>query len=151
MIWSLFLTNTQLLVSQDVNLGTGVNYFWIIVMFISRVWTLILTAPIHCRRSIGEQAMLHFSKSDEETNSATSQMAWEWAHIQQIIIFRRTIPWFVYHEITVIIINTCFTFLTRLLPVAVETCEFWLCHLVGVHTRGLLPFTPFGFGSVFNG
>ncbi len=31
--------------------------------------TLILTAPIHCRAC---DAMLHFSKSDEETNSSTS-------------------------------------------------------------------------------
>ncbi len=26
---------------------------WIIVMFLSAVWTLILTAPIHCRASTG--------------------------------------------------------------------------------------------------
>ncbi len=34
-------------------------------MFLSAVWTLILTAPIHCRGSIGEQVivMLNFSKS----------------------------------------------------------------------------------------
>ncbi len=30
---------------------------WIIVMFLSAVWTLILTAPIHCRGSIAEQVM----------------------------------------------------------------------------------------------
>ncbi len=30
---------------------------WIIVMFLSAVWTLILTAPIHCRGSFGEQVM----------------------------------------------------------------------------------------------
>ncbi len=30
---------------------------WIIVMFFIGVWTLILTAPIHCRVSIGEQVM----------------------------------------------------------------------------------------------
>ncbi len=30
---------------------------WIIVMFVSAVWALILTAPIHCRGSIGEQEM----------------------------------------------------------------------------------------------
>ncbi len=36
----------------------------IIVMFLS---ALILMAPIHCSNS---DAMLHFSKSDEETNSA---------------------------------------------------------------------------------
>ncbi len=34
---------------------SGVVYLWIIVMFLSTVWTLILTAPIHCRGSIGEQ------------------------------------------------------------------------------------------------
>ncbi len=27
------------------------------IMFLSAVWTLILTAPFHCRGSIGEQAM----------------------------------------------------------------------------------------------
>ncbi len=52
---SLFLTNTQLLASQDINWWTGV--VWIIVMFLSAVWTLILTAPIHCRGSTGEQVM----------------------------------------------------------------------------------------------
>ncbi len=36
---------------------SGVNYLWIIVMFLSAVWTLILTAPIHCRGSTGEQVM----------------------------------------------------------------------------------------------
>ncbi len=36
---------------------SGVDYLWIIVMFLSAVWTLILTAPIHCRASIGEQVM----------------------------------------------------------------------------------------------
>ncbi len=49
----LFLTNTQLLASQDVNRWTGV--VWIIVMFLSAVWTLILTAPI--QGSIAEQVM----------------------------------------------------------------------------------------------
>ncbi len=34
-----------------------VDYLWIMVMFLSAVWTLILTAPIHCRGSIGEQVM----------------------------------------------------------------------------------------------
>ncbi len=33
------------------------DYLQIIVMFLSAVWTLILTAPIHCRGSIGEQMM----------------------------------------------------------------------------------------------
>ncbi len=34
---------------------SGVGYLWIIVMFLSGVWTLMLTAPIHCRGSIAEQ------------------------------------------------------------------------------------------------
>ncbi len=40
-----FIINTQLFTSQEVNWWTGV--VWIIVMFLSAVWTLILTAPIH--------------------------------------------------------------------------------------------------------
>ncbi len=45
---------------------------WIIVMFLSAVWTLILMAPIHCRGSIGEQVMYNSPEicSDEETNSS---------------------------------------------------------------------------------
>ncbi len=46
----LFLTNMHLFTSQYINWWTGV--VWIIVMFLSAVWTLILTAPIHCRGSI---------------------------------------------------------------------------------------------------
>ncbi len=46
---------TSLFTSQDVNWWTGV--VWIIVMFLSAVWTLILTAPIHCRASIAETVM----------------------------------------------------------------------------------------------
>ncbi len=43
---------------------SGVDYLWIIVMLLSAVWTLILTAPIHCRGFIAEQVMLvKFSKS----------------------------------------------------------------------------------------
>ncbi len=34
-----------------------VDYLWIIVTFLSAVWTLILTAPIHCRGFIGQQLM----------------------------------------------------------------------------------------------
>ncbi len=58
----LFLTNKQLFALKENKLWTGV--VWIIVMFLSAVWTLILTAPIHCRGSTGEQVMLNFSKSD---------------------------------------------------------------------------------------
>ncbi len=34
---------------------SGVDYLWIIVIFLSAVWTLILAAPIHCRGSISEK------------------------------------------------------------------------------------------------
>ncbi len=51
----LMLDLFQLLSSQDVNWWTGV--VWIIVMFLSAVWTLILTAPIQCRESIVETVM----------------------------------------------------------------------------------------------
>ncbi len=36
---------------------SGVDYLWIILMFLSAVWTLILTAPIHCKESTCEQVM----------------------------------------------------------------------------------------------
>ncbi len=55
LIMYLFLRETQHFTSHAVNWWTGV--VWIIVMFLSAVWTLILTAPIHCRGSIGEQVM----------------------------------------------------------------------------------------------
>ncbi len=55
LMMDLFLTNTPLFTSQYINWWTGV--VWIIVMFLSAVWTLILMAPIHCRGSIGEQVM----------------------------------------------------------------------------------------------
>ncbi len=35
----------------------GIVVVFITMMFLSAVWTLILTAPIHCRGSIGEQVM----------------------------------------------------------------------------------------------
>ncbi len=47
-----FLRNMQLFTSQYVNWWT---YLWIIMMFLSAVWTLILTAPIHSKGSTGEQ------------------------------------------------------------------------------------------------
>ncbi len=44
----LFITNMQIFTSQDINWWT-VDY--------CEVWTLILTAPIHCRGAIDEQVM----------------------------------------------------------------------------------------------
>ncbi len=42
---------------------SGVDYLWIIVMFLSAVWTLILTAPIHYRGIFN--AKMHQICSDE--------------------------------------------------------------------------------------
>ncbi len=62
----LFLTNMQLLSSQDINCWTVA---WIIVMFgLSR-------------HPFTGDVMLHFYKSDEETNSSTSWMAWGYKSI----------------------------------------------------------------------
>ncbi len=75
----LFLTNMQLFTSQDIKWWTGV--VWIIVMFLSAVWTLILTAPIHCRGSNGEQVMQCYISPNmmkKKQNSSTSCMAWVW-------------------------------------------------------------------------
>ncbi len=60
----------------------SVDYLWVIVMFLSAVWTLILTAPIRCRGSIGERWNAKFLQmcSDEETNLFTSWMSWGWVH-----------------------------------------------------------------------
>ncbi len=54
--WWIFVLQTQSF-SFDYVLTDGLDYLWIIVMFLSAVWTLILTAPIHCRGFIGEQVM----------------------------------------------------------------------------------------------
>ncbi len=64
----LFLTNTQLYV----NWWTGA--VWIIVMYSDGTHSL---QSIHCWTS---DAMLHFSKSDEDTNSSISWMAWGWVN-----------------------------------------------------------------------
>ncbi len=59
---------------------------WIIVMFLSAVWTHILTAPIHIH-CWASDVMLHFSKSDEETNLSLSWMDWGWEHVQQFVFW----------------------------------------------------------------
>ncbi len=54
-------------------LMTGV--VWIIVMFLSALWTLILTAPIHCRGSIAEQVMQCCNYSTLKAESLTASPA----------------------------------------------------------------------------
>ncbi len=51
----LFLTNTQFLPHKT--LIDELEWCGLLVMFSSAVRTLILTAPIHCRGSTGEQMM----------------------------------------------------------------------------------------------
>ncbi len=71
----------QLLSSPDVNWWTGV--VWIIVMFLSAVWTLILTAPIHCRASIAE-TLIQRHISTNLMKKQTHLHFGERAHVQQI-------------------------------------------------------------------
>ncbi len=69
----LFLTNMHFLTSQDINWWTGV--VWIIV-FISCLDSH--SDGTHSLQSIhwwASDVMLHFSRSDETTNSSTSWMA----------------------------------------------------------------------------
>ncbi len=84
----LMLDLFHLLSSPDVNWWTGV--VWIIVMFLSDSHSdgTHSLQSIHCWDTDAET---HFSKSDEETNSSTSRMAWVWAHFQHIFIFGWTV------------------------------------------------------------
>ncbi len=47
----------QLFTLQDANWWTGLVWITCGLLFLSAVWMLILTAPIHCRGYIGEQVM----------------------------------------------------------------------------------------------
>ncbi len=50
-----------------------VDYLCIIVMFLSAVWTLILTAPIHCR---GSNFWVDYSFKPRVSKLGTCQMQW---------------------------------------------------------------------------
>ncbi len=61
---------------------SGVDYLWIIVMFLSAVWTLILTAPIHCRGSTAEQVMECYISPNLMKKQTHPNLAWlEGVHI----------------------------------------------------------------------
>ncbi len=62
---------------------SAVDYLWIIVMFLSAVWTLILTAPIHCRASIAETLMKYY---------ISPMIKKQTHHFQHIFMFGWTIP-----------------------------------------------------------
>ncbi len=58
------------------------DYLWIIVMFLSAVWTLILTAPIHCRASIAETLMQRHISPDLMKKQTHPRLGWtEGEHI----------------------------------------------------------------------
>ncbi len=64
------------------------EFVWITYrLFLSAFWTLILTAPIHCRGSIGEQVMKWYI-SHNLFWWRTTWMAWEGVHFQQIFILK---------------------------------------------------------------
>ncbi len=87
----LFLTNTQLFASWDVNWWTGVVWItfgllWCFFqLFGLSFWRHPFTAYlIHWWAN---DVMLHLSKSDEDTNLSTSRMGWRWVRFWQIFIF----------------------------------------------------------------
>ncbi len=92
---SLFFTNMQLFTSHDINwwmewCGLLVDYCEVFISCLDSY-----SDGTHSLQRIHwwpSHVMLHFSKSDEETNSSTSWMAWWWVHFQQIFIFGWTIP-----------------------------------------------------------
>ncbi len=94
----LFLTNSLLFTLQYVNWWSGA--VWItcgLWWCFYQLFGLILTAPIHCRGSIGEQVMEYHWNAflqicfHEGTNSSTSWMAWGWVHFQEMFLFAWTI------------------------------------------------------------
>ncbi len=85
----------QLLSSQDGLMDwSGVDYLWIIVIFLSAVWTLILTAPIHCRASIDETVMQCWISSEKSVLIKKHiLLGWpEGEYIFSKLIFWWTIP-----------------------------------------------------------
>ncbi len=72
----------QLLDSQGINWRTGVDYLWIIVMFLSAAWNLILTAPIHCRAPIAETLMQCYISPNLMKKQTHLHLEWfeGWAH-----------------------------------------------------------------------
>ncbi len=60
-------------------------------MFLSAVWTLILTAPIHCRASTGD-AMLYFSKSVQMKKQTHLHLGWSGYIYLASLHFGGTVP-----------------------------------------------------------
>ncbi len=90
----LIITNTQLFTSPDINCWTGVVWItcgllWCISCLDSHSDGTHSLQRIHWWAC---DVMLHFSKSDEETNSSTSWKVWGWVQFQRIFIFGWTSP-----------------------------------------------------------
>ncbi len=83
--WTFSLEETLLWIRDK---KISVDYLWIIV--ISAVWTLILTAPIHCRGSIGEQVIQCYISPN-----LIKKLTWGCVNFQQIFIFGWTNPLFI--------------------------------------------------------
>ncbi len=63
-----------------------------IVMSLSAVWTLILTAPIHCRASIGEQVMQSYISPNLMKKLIYIVDGQKVKTFQQMFVFELTIP-----------------------------------------------------------
>jgi len=61
-------------------------------MFLSAVWTLILTAPIHCRASIGEQVMQCYISPNLMKKLIYIVDDLKVKTFQQMLVFELTIP-----------------------------------------------------------
>ncbi len=88
----LIITNTQLFTSPDINWWTGVVWITcglLLCFYQLSFWRHHSLQSIHWWAS---DVMLHFSKSDEETNSSTSWKVWGWVQFQRILIFGWTSP-----------------------------------------------------------
>ncbi len=57
-------------------LTDGLEWCGLLVMFLSAVWTLILTAPIHCRGFIGEQVMEWYISPNLIKNQTHLHLGW---------------------------------------------------------------------------
>ncbi len=97
MFFFFFLTNIQFFASQDINWLPGVVWItcgllWCFYqLFGLSFWRHPFTAEDPLVSNWHNATFLQICL-DEETNSSTSCMIWEWANFQQIFIFGWTFP-----------------------------------------------------------
>ncbi len=116
---------------------SGVDYLWIIVMFLSAVWTLVLTAPIHCRGSIGEKVMECYISPNLMKKQTHLHLGWPEGvcTFQQIFIFGWSIPLSMLnmhncHRSSIII---CACMLYCLCCTVHAKCVLAVCHMTREH------------------